>query len=156
MIYSELVEVICYNSLNRIDASKEHIVSALSVAKGMILVQKEQPFPRLINDTQGLILADQLELADTFFTRLRGLMFRPPLLPGSALWLRPCNGVHMCFMRYPIDVLFLDRDLTVVQVVENLQPWRAVPYVPRAASAIEFVAGTLTGKVSVGDQVRII
>ena len=81
MIYSELVEVICYTiEQNRCEGA----YSTLKCGERMILVQKEQPFPKLINDTQGLILADQLELADTFYS-FAWFNVSTPLLPGSAL-----------------------------------------------------------------------
>ncbi|MGE3856484.1 MAG: DUF192 domain-containing protein [Dehalococcoidia bacterium] len=73
--------------------------------------------------------------------RLRGLLARPPLRPGEALLIRPCNGVHTCGMRYPIDVVFLDREGRVLRVVPALRPWRFVPFVRRAHVAIELRAG---------------
>jgi uncharacterized membrane protein (UPF0127 family) len=72
----------------------------------------------------GQLLAEQVALANTFFTRLRGLIARSRLAPTEALWLRPCNGVHTWWMHYAIDVIFLDRELRIVKLVENMRPFR--------------------------------
>jgi hypothetical protein len=63
--------------------------------------------------------------ADRFFSRLRGLLFRPPLQPGEGLLLAPCASVHTAFMTYAIDVVFLDRDNAVMKIVPGLKPFRA-------------------------------
>jgi uncharacterized membrane protein (UPF0127 family) len=63
-------------------------------------------------------------VADSYWARLRGLLGRSGLEPGEGLLLWPANSVHTAFMRFPIDVVFLDRDLTVLDVVEGLPPWR--------------------------------
>ena len=62
-------------------------------------------------------------IADTFLTRFAGLMFRKPLPPATGLFLAPCNSVHMCFMRFAIDVVYLDKDYKIVKVVKKLKPW---------------------------------
>lgn len=62
--------------------------------------------------------------ARSFATRLGGLLARPPLRPDEALYLAPCASVHTCFMRYPIDVVFLDAAGRVIRTVEHLRPWR--------------------------------
>lgn len=65
----------------------------------------------------------KVKIADTFFTRLAGLMFQKKLPQGSGLLLVPCNSVHMCFMRFSIDVIYLDKDYKIIEIVKNLQPW---------------------------------
>jgi len=64
-------------------------------------------------------------LADTVWTRFRGLMGRRELAPGGGLLLRPSGSVHTCFMRFPIDIVFLDGELEVVAVSPSVRPWRA-------------------------------
>ena len=64
----------------------------------------------LINTATEAVVAQQVELASTFGQRLRGLMGRREMPPGSAMLLYPCNAVHTCFMRFPIDIIFLDRE----------------------------------------------
>jgi uncharacterized membrane protein (UPF0127 family) len=113
------------------------------------------------NLTRGTVLAAELEIAGSFWARFRGLMGRPGLPDGRGLYL-PGNGIHMLFMRFPIDAVFVgrpDRDGTrrVVAVRAGLRPWRGlVPYVRGAAAVLELPAGTVerTGTV-VGDGVVI-
>lgn len=64
-------------------------------------------------------------VADRFWTRLRGLLGRSELGAGEGMLIRPTWSVHTAFMRFPIDVAFLDGDLRVLKISENLQPWRA-------------------------------
>lgn len=63
--------------------------------------------------------------AERWLERLRGLLFSPPPEPGQALLITPCASVHTAFMRYAIDVVFLDRQGTIRKVVPALAPWRA-------------------------------
>jgi uncharacterized protein len=80
----------------------------------------------------------RLIAVSTFWARARGLLGRPPLAANEALLLRPCRAVHTFFMRYPIDVVFLDRVGNVVAVREALRPWR-VAFAPRARAALELL-----------------
>jgi uncharacterized membrane protein (UPF0127 family) len=101
----------------------------------------------------GALVAGHVERADTWRRRLRGLLGRDALPPGHALWLIPCAGVHTFFMRFAIDVLFLDRDCAVVRAVPGLVPWRATRVYPRAHSTLELPAGALSGlDLRVGDR----
>ena len=78
----------------------------------------------------------------TFFERMAGLLVRPPLNSGEALYLAPCSSIHTCFMRYPIDIAFVDRDGRVLKTVSRLLPWRAAQCW-RAYGALELRAGEL-------------
>lgn len=98
---------------------------------------------RIVNTVTGKTVASRVEVAETFVDRLAGLLARPPLKPGQGLLIRPCNGVHTWFMRYPIDVIFLDSDWTVVEMVRELMPFRFSRIVRRAAMALELQAGTI-------------
>lgn len=92
--------------------------------------------------TSGAVLAGQLRLAHTHWTRLRGLLGTRSLPPGDGLWLRPCRQVHMFGMRYAVDAVFLDERQRVVRTVNDLAPGRVSPRVAEAASVIELPAGT--------------
>ena len=91
----------------------------------------------------GAIVAERLRVADTHWTRLRGLLGTGALAAGDGLWIRPCRQVHMFGMRYAIDVVFLDDTRTVVGLTETLAPWRVSPLVKTATSVIELPAGTI-------------
>lgn len=109
------------------------------------------------NSSRGSVVATQGELARTLWTRFRGLMLRSAIEPGQALVIDPCGSIHMFFMRFPIDVLYLDRADRVVRVQEGVKPWRVGPLYTRGAHyVVELPVGTIakTG-TTVGDSVRI-
>ena len=96
--------------------------------------------PQTLRRDDGTIVCERCTIADSPLTRLRGLLGRDGLEPGEGLLLRPASAVHTYFMRFPIDVVFLDRELTVVDVVDGLVPWRAAGR--RGAHAVlELAAG---------------
>ena len=80
-------------------------------------------------------------IADTFFTRLSGLMLRSKLPAATGLFLAPCNSVHMCFMRFAIDVIYLDKDYQIIKVVKNLKPWIGFSMCTKAWAVLELAAG---------------
>ena len=80
-------------------------------------------------------------IADSFLTRFAGLMFRKQLSSATALFLAPCNSVHMCFMRFAIDVIYLDKDYTIIKVVKRLKPWIGLSIYNKAWAVLEMTAG---------------
>ncbi len=82
-----------------------------------------------------------LEEADTFLKRFLGLMGRRRLPQGQGLLLSPCSSVHMCFMRFSIDVLYLDEEGHILKIVPNLRPWIGLSLCPGARAALELAAG---------------
>ncbi|MDQ6600277.1 DUF192 domain-containing protein [Bacillus salipaludis] len=85
-----------------------------------------------------------IKLADSFFTRLKGLMFKKEQLVEEGLWIIPCNSIHMCFMHFEIDAVFLSNKGEIVKVVERLKPWRFVKPIKDAYSVIELPAGSIS------------
>lgn len=110
------------------------------------------------NQNRQAYLATRLCIADSHWSRLRGLMGMRPVnfSAGSGLWIVPSHGVHTFAMRFPIDVLYLDEDRTVVHIEHNLKPWRLAPVRWRAASVLELPGATLapTG-TALGDKIDI-
>jgi uncharacterized protein len=100
----------------------------------------------------GSIVCERCVLADTALARMRGLLGRRELPSGEGILLKPASSVHMAFMRFPIDAVFLDRDLRVVKVTSDLQPWRAAG--SRGAKAVlEIPAGEASRRgLTVGDR----
>jgi uncharacterized membrane protein (UPF0127 family) len=88
----------------------------------------------------GRIVCERCVLADAALARMKGLLGRRELPSDKGILLRPASSVHTAFMRFPIDVVFLDRDETVVKVVPELAPWR-VAGARGAKSALELPAG---------------
>jgi uncharacterized protein len=72
----------------------------------------------------GAVVCERCVLAATPWTRLKGLLGRSGLEPGEGLLIRPTGSIHMFFMRFAIDAVFLDRDLRVLKIVPELKPWR--------------------------------
>jgi uncharacterized membrane protein (UPF0127 family) len=114
------------------------------------------------NITRGTVIADHVEVAASLFAKFLGLMGRASLPRGAALWLPDSNGIHMMFMRFPIDAVFLGRpeaDGTrpVVSVHPSLRRWiGVVPLVLRANGVLELPAGTIDAtRTAVGDRVTI-
>lgn len=95
------------------------------------------------NKSRWATLGDRILVADWWWQRLRGLLGRPPLQSGQGLLLTPCRAVHMAGMKYPLDVVFLDRDGIVVALYHSLLPRRRTRWHARAHSALELPAGTL-------------
>lgn len=85
----------------------------------------------------------QIKKADTFVGRFLGLMFRRSLPDQEALWIIPCNSIHMFFMRFSLDVAFLDRQQQIVKLVEQVRPWSMIPAVRHAHSVLEMPVGSI-------------
>lgn len=111
------------------------------------------------NRTRSTYLATELLIARTHWTRFRGLMATDAasFRPGQGLWITPSHGVHTFAMRFPIDVLYLDRDRIVIHIEEELKPWRMAAIRVRATSVLELPTGTVRDSLTqLGDQVDIL
>lgn len=98
---------------------------------------------RIINHTQNTVLAEKATCADTFFSRMRGLLGRKSLSAGEALVITRCNSIHMFFMQFPIDVIFIDKENIVVGLLKKIQPNTLSPIFWSSSKAVELPAGTL-------------
>ena len=114
------------------------------------------------NVTRNVTLVERLEVGAGPWAKFRGLMGRRGLLPGGGLWLPESNGIHMMFMRFPIDALFLGRPgpqgaRTVVGVRRALRPWWGVVwYVRGAHGVVELPVGAIDDSgTRLGDLVRL-
>ena len=105
----------------------------------------------ILNKTTNTRVSAAAQRADTFETRLFGLIPRQSLGAEEGLWLEPCAMIHMCFMRFPIDAVFLDKGLKVLRVIENFKPWRFSPWVYGARGVLELPAGRAAGRLTAGD-----
>lgn len=116
------------------------------------------PQGQAFNRTRSTYLATALGVADTHWTRLRGLLgtragdFRN----GYGLWIVPCRGVHTLGMNFPIDVVYLDRALKVVDIQTDVKPWRFTPVRMQAASVLELPSKTTAESgTELGDKIEI-
>lgn len=97
---------------------------------------------QLLSKTTGKTVVTRLAIADGFWFRLIGLQFRRPLPSDAGLLLVPCNSVHTCFVRFPVDLVFLDDRGCVLAVRHNLRPWR-LAFGPRKTHAVlEMTSGS--------------
>ncbi|MBK8219955.1 MAG: DUF192 domain-containing protein [Candidatus Obscuribacter sp.] len=105
------------------------------------------------NLTKDRVLAERASIARSFFRRLKGLLGTDSLPDGEGLLLSPCNSIHMFGMKYAIDVIFLDKELVVVDVLENIAPGKASRVYRKAYCCLELPAGkvNLTG-TTIGDK----
>jgi uncharacterized protein len=97
-------------------------------------------FARIRRKADGAVVCERCEVPESAFGRMRGLLGRDGLEPGSGMLIDSAPSVHMFFMRFPIDVVFLDRDWRVVGVRQGLRPWR-VAGMRGAVAALELPAG---------------
>jgi len=98
---------------------------------------------RITNSTRGSELATQTRRANTFVSRLVGLLGRSSLKPGEALFIEPCSSVHTAFMRFTIDVVYIDKARKVVKVAPNMRPFRVGGVFKGSCSVIELPKGTI-------------
>lgn len=110
-----------------------------------------------VNETRQTVVSHAVKRADTFMTRLVGLLGREAMQEGEALWIVPCRGIHTMGMRFAIDALFLDNGNRVVAVREKMSPWRSTRFVDGAVSVLEVPSGMAgMARVSVGDQIAFV
>ena len=110
----------------------------------------------LMNARTAAVVASAVEVADDRESRRKGLLGRDQLDPAAALVLTPCFAVHTAFMRFPIDVVFVDRSGVVLKIVRQMGPWR-IAAAWGAHATIEFAGGAIAGArdVSVGDRLYL-
>ncbi len=95
--------------------------------------------------------------AETFLQRLIGLLGHASLPEDEGLWIEPCNSVHTFFMRFPIDVAFVDGRGVVLRRLDTLKPWRMTAIHSRARACVELPAGTLArAGVAVGARLALV
>ncbi len=114
------------------------------------------------NLTRDIWLATSLEVAGSFWSKFLGLMGRASLAAGAGLWLGGTNNIHMMFMRFPIDAVFLGRASAdgarpVVALRRSMRPWIGVVWFARGAEGVlELPAGTIDASgTAAGDLVRL-
>jgi hypothetical protein len=106
----------------------------------------------IVNLTRGNVVCEQVVVADRARRRMRGLLGRRSLPPGEGMLLQPSPSIHTAFMRFPIDVVFMDRNLRVIKLVEHLPPWHTASAM-EGRSTLELSAGEIVRRrVQVGDQ----
>jgi len=107
---------------------------------------------RLVNQTRNTVLATEVIFADTSVKRIKGLLGRNSFPDGQALLIRPCNCIHTLFMRFEIDVLFLDKNLKIIKMLPQLKPFRFSKIYLGACMVIELPGNKLqSSQTNAGD-----
>ena len=111
---------------------------------------------RIINKTNSFVVAEEATIANTPFKRMKGLLGRKELKEGQALVLDPCNSIHTFFMRFPIDILFLDKNNKIIKTISCLKPFRLTAIYFNAALAIELPSGKIQSlSIHKGDNLSL-
>ena len=111
---------------------------------------------RIINKTKNTVLADTAEIAGTWVSRLKGLMFRAKMPLRYGMVLIPCGSVHTCFMRFNIDIVLVDEEGKVLHVMEDVAPFRFSPLLRHARMVIELPPGVIRSSgTEPGDQMNL-
>ncbi len=106
-----------------------------------IAVRKTRVIYRLTNARSGQVIVETVALANGWLERYQGLLGRRNISPDEGLWIDPCNGIHTFGMRFPIDVLVLDRDQQVLRIAFRVPAWRVLAPMRGGRSVIELAAG---------------
>lgn len=101
------------------------------------------------------VLSSNILMADTPISRVIGLMFRKRPVDSDGLLLDPCNSIHTCFMRYPLDVVFMSKSNQVIKIIRNLKPWRMTLIYFKARKTLELPAGNLPKEIKEGDILEV-
>ncbi|HYI67019.1 MAG TPA: DUF192 domain-containing protein [Candidatus Limnocylindrales bacterium] len=112
---------------------------------------------RIENLTRGTSVAGRVRVASSSVDRSVGLLRTPEVLPGEGLWIERSPSIHMFFMPYAIDAVFVGKDGRVTKVVSNLKPWRIVWWARGARDCLELRAGAAADSgTQRGDELRLI
>lgn len=109
----------------------------------------------LFNITQNQTISNHIEVAESFAERAKGLLGRKGLDGNQGLWIHECKSIHTFFMRFTIDVLYVDKNLKVTCVHRNIKPWRLSWGKFKSDSCFEFQSPALTQNVNIGDFLRV-
>lgn len=110
----------------------------------------------VINNSERTLVGN-LTVADSIFSRMKGLLGKNILSEGEGLWIRPCKGVHTFGMKFAIDVIILNREQRVIAIKNELKPNRITTIYSDAATVLELPAATARdAKLSIGDVINFI
>ncbi len=111
---------------------------------------------KIINKTSNITIAEKAVVANSFLSRLVGLLNRRFLPKGEALIITKCKSIHMFFMKFPIDAIFVDKNNHVVGIVKNIKPFQLSPVFISSNYVIEAPVGTIVkARVAIGDNIEL-
>jgi uncharacterized membrane protein (UPF0127 family) len=110
----------------------------------------------IIKNSNGIEICKNAKIADSMFSRMLGLMFSKDLDINEGLLISPCNSIHTCFMNYNLDIIFLDKNYSVVKVIYNMKPWRISWMYFKAYQVLEMKAGALKVNLVPGETLEVL
>lgn len=111
---------------------------------------------KIYNSTQNKLIAEDVKVAENFFSRSIGLILKKELKKDEGLIIKPCCSIHTFFMKFAIDVIFVNKKNEVVAIYENVKPWRILPIHLTSKYVIELSAGKVSEKnVSKHDIIKV-
>ncbi len=111
---------------------------------------------KFIHKKTQRVLASKAKKATTTLERMVGLMFRKEFgNEFDGLLIEPCNSIHNCFVRFPIDVIFISKNNVVVKVIREFKPWRFTGIYFKSKKVLELPGGTLDFEIMVGDELEV-
>jgi len=112
---------------------------------------------RILNKTKQNTIADKALLADNFLTRMVGLLDRKSLKEGEALVITRCNSIHMFFMKFAIDAVFVSKENIVVGLVQDIKPFQLSRIYFKSSYVVELPSSTIFRLgIAIGDQLAIL
>jgi uncharacterized membrane protein (UPF0127 family) len=112
---------------------------------------------KAVNLSNGTEIANEISKAYTFFTRLKGLMFSKSLPEGHGLHIQPCQSIHTFFMNYPLDVLYLNKELEIIGLEEEIMPSKIGQVYKNGNSVLELPRGTIQKSgTKVGHKIKLL
>lgn len=111
---------------------------------------------RLIHKKTNSVIVENLKVANSFFSRLKGLMFTNDLKNNEGLFIYESKSIHTFFMNYSLDAIFVDKKMKIVKIIKNMKPRRVTPIYLKASHVIEIKAGALPDFVNEGDSLEVV
>lgn len=108
-----------------------------------------------IKEMGGQILVNNVIMATTTISRMKGLMFASQMPDCEGFLIDPCNSIHTFFMKFNLDIAFISKNNEIVHIERNMKPWRATRIHFKSKKVLEMKAGTMSEKMKVGIKVEI-
>jgi len=111
---------------------------------------------KLVVREKNITVSQQLKIAESFFERLIGLMFKEKMDGFDGLLIKQCRSIHTFFMRYPLDIVFMNNEMKIKKIIRNIKPWRMTLIYFTSTQVLELEGGTLHQEIREGDKLEVI
>ena len=111
---------------------------------------------KIIHKESKKLIGERIKVASSFKDRIKGLMFRDTMGDMDGLLIENSNSIHNCFVKFPIDVVFLSRDFKVIKIIRSFKPWRFSWIYFGATRVLELPANSLPEDIGKGDFLEVV